>query len=297
MNLITVILGAVLLPTLITHRYPVHYDGPFLQHAQFGARPATSGRLPAFDVKYHGGPVEPATKTYAIYWYPKSSPGSYATLIDGFLGAIGGTSYYAVAASYSTKSAPIQNASTFEADYVDTDAFPKTLDVSAIETELSDLVAKSKVPAASGDPIFVFLPQGAPFKVTSPSVCALHSAFEYQNKSRSTVVFAVVPYQGGNVACEAYRAAYGLPNKSVPGGDPAITNASRELLEMVTDPLGNGWYDKTYGEIGDICFFDYGDQGFLSDQANYMLAGKTYQLPEAFEQSAAACRPNLGGGS
>jgi hypothetical protein len=125
----------------------------------------------------------------------------------------------------------------------------------------------------------------------------LHSAFDFKSGgAKATVVFAVVPYQGGNAACEAYRGAFTVPHPSVPGGDAAIANASRELLEIVTDPFGNAWYDDTYGEIGDICFFDYGDQDILGEGANIDLSGNLYQVPAAFEQSVSACKPNLGGG-
>ena len=304
MDLFAFILSTVLFtpsaqPAAITHQYPIHYDGPFISHARPGARPrASGGSLPAYDVTYHGGPVLQSTSGYTLYWYPNGSISApYFMLIDGFLDAIGGTSYYGVAASYSTKAEPIQNSSTLIESDVDNDPFPQTLDVAAIETELTKLVKNHEFPATLDDPIFVFLPPDAPFTVQSPNVCALHSAFNFQHKKATPVVFAVIPYEGGNPACEAYRAPYKVPNPSVPGGDAAITNASRELLEMVTDPLGNGWYDDTYGEIGDICFFDYGDQGLLGDQANYQLGSVLYQIPEAFEQSAAACRPNLGGGS
>ena len=307
MDLFAFMLSTVLLappspPVAITHQYPIHYDGPFISHARPGARPRSSGgSLPSFDVTYHGGPVLQSTSGYTLFWFPYGSGSNpliaYETLINGFFQAIGGTSYYGVAASYSTQSAPIQNSSTLIESDVDGDPFPKTLDVTAIETELAKLVANHEFPATLDDPILVFLPQGAPFTVQSPDVCALHGAFNFRHKKATPVVFAVIPYQGGNAACEAYRAPYKVPNPSVPGGDAAITNASRELLEMVTDPLGNAWYDDAYGEIGDICFFDYGDQGLLGSQANYQLGSVLYQIPEAFEQSAAACRPNLGGGS
>jgi hypothetical protein len=88
----------------ITHRYPVHYDGPFVSHARIGARAAFDGSLPSYDVTYHGGPVEQATQPYMIYWFPSSPPPTaYLTLVDSFLLGVGGSSFYGVASSYSTK--------------------------------------------------------------------------------------------------------------------------------------------------------------------------------------------------
>jgi hypothetical protein len=282
----------------ITHRYPVHYDGPFVSHGRIGARPASDVSLPSYHVTYHGGPVEQATQPYMIYWFPSSPPPTgYRALVDSFLLGVGGSSFYGVASSYSTKAAPIQNKSMpIEAD-VDSDPFPRKLDVNAIEDELAKLATNLEIPATPDDPILVFLPKDAPLIVKPPSVCALHGAFEFQNKKATTITFAVVPYQGGNPACEAYRAPYKVPNPSVPGGDAAITNVARELLEIVTDPLGDGWYDDAYGEVGDICFFDYGDPGLFPDQANYEIGTMLYQIPEAYERKASACRPSLGGGA
>ena len=77
--------------------------------------------------------------------------------------------------------------------------------------------------------------------------------------------------QGGSRSCQAfcgyhdtlgrgiYYAVMPFPNcGGCLGGmtnlDALTSTSSHELCEAITDPVpGQGWYDDTHGEIGDIC--------------------------------------------
>jgi hypothetical protein len=77
--------------------------------------------------------------------------------------------------------------------------------------------------------------------------------------------------QGGSRSCQAfcgyhdtfgngtYYAVMPFPNcAGCLGGltnlDALTSTSSHELCEAITDPVpGQGWYDDTHGEIGDIC--------------------------------------------
>ncbi len=278
----------------------VRYDTPPSYH---GLLPQTGASvpLPAYDVTYHGGPVQKATKSYAIYWFPKpagSTPG-YESAIDRYLADAGKSALYAAAASYSTTAAPITASSTFEGAYLDSRAFPATLNEAAVELEIEADVAKFAVTPNLNDQFFLFLPAGAPFAPPAGApVCGLHGYTAYRGKSADTLVFAIVPYAAAP-ACETGATSLGAKTvNAIPGVDDAIANASREQMEMVTDPLGTGWYDETYGEIGRPCFYDYGDLEQLGG-ANLEVDGASHDLyvvPEIWSQAAQACRPNLPAG-
>jgi hypothetical protein len=92
----------------------------------------------------------------------------------------------------------------------------------------------------------------------------------------NTLYFTYLPpgtavVQGGSRSCQAfcgyhdtfgggiYYAVMPFPNcAGCMGGmtnlDALTTTSSHELCEAITDPVpGQGWYDDTHGEIGDIC--------------------------------------------
>ncbi len=272
----------------------VHYDGPGA-YGELMPHAATVP-LPAFDVTYHGGAVQNQTTTYAIYWYPSSagSPTAYMAGIDAYLGSASNSPLYGVAASYSTRAAPISQASTFAGGYRDAHAFPSTLDEAAIESELEADVASAKITPGLGTQFFLFLPSGAPFTPPAGATpfCGLHGYVSYQGKSSEPLIFALVPYEATPL-CQTLEVSAGeKPLDATPGVDSAIANAAREQAEMVTDPLGNAWYDASYGEIGDLCFFDYGDPDILG-KADLEIDKALYNVPEVWSQRAQACQPNM----
>jgi hypothetical protein len=65
----------------------------------------------------------------------------------------------------------------------------------------------------------------------------------YHNAASGAIFYAVMPYPGCN-GCTGSLAAF----------DALTSTSSHELCEAITDPIpGEGWYDDTNGEIGDIC--------------------------------------------
>ncbi len=104
----------------------IHYDGPPAIHRP---QPRTgSVPLPAFNVTYHGGPVQNGPNSYAIYWFPSrgSTFNAYVAGIDRYLSDAGRAPLYDVPASYSTAANPI-GATKFAQAYVDGHPFPGTL--------------------------------------------------------------------------------------------------------------------------------------------------------------------------
>ena len=57
------------------------------------------------------------------------------------------------------------------------------------------------------------------------------------------IFYAAMPYPGCN-GCLGSLSTF----------DAITSVSSHELCEVITDPIpGRGWYDDTFGEIGDIC--------------------------------------------
>jgi hypothetical protein len=73
------------------------------------------------------------------------------------------------------------------------------------------------------------------------SFCGYHDAINHN------FFYAVMPYPSC-AGCLGGMNAF----------DALTGTSSHELCEAITDPVpGAGWYDDTYGEIGDICAWKF----------------------------------------
>jgi hypothetical protein len=88
---------------------------------------------------------------------------------------------------------------------------------------------------------FVFLPSGTTVVQGGSSSCRQFCG--YHDAIDSRIFYAVMPFPG----CTGCLG--GLAQL-----DALTSTSSHELCEAITDPIpGQGWYDDTNGEIGDIC--------------------------------------------
>jgi hypothetical protein len=83
--------------------------------------------------------------------------------------------------------------------------------------------------------------------------CAYHS---YINTTSGPILYANMPWLWGTAGCDAESFyAVGYPNAS--SIDPEVGVVSHELIETMTDPEVNAWYDGSGNEIGDKCAYNY----------------------------------------
>ena len=107
-----------------------------------------------------------------------------------------------------------------------------------IQTE----IANTKLPTSSANSLYyVYLPPGVTVDLGGQLSC---SAFcGYHDSIGGSIYYAVMPYPD----CAGCVGGLHLL-------DALTSTSSHELCEAVTDPVpGQGWYDDTNGEIGDIC--------------------------------------------
>jgi hypothetical protein len=92
--------------------------------------------------------------------------------------------------------------------------------------------------------------------VSCQTFCGYHDAFPLSGHS---VMYAVLPYPdcaGCLGTNDAFNALTGT--------------ASHEISEAITDPIpGSGWYDDANGEIGDICAWQFRQDGGYSVQLEW----------------------------
>jgi hypothetical protein len=155
----------------------------------------------------------------------------------------------------------------------------------AIHTELNRLFTAGTLPAPNANTYFpVHFPAGV--SITAPDgsrscvqFCAYHGTYV---RNGVNVNYGVIPDQGGGCAGGCGRNAQRVNNMD--------SVASHELIEAVTDPAVGlatvfgpplAWYDRTNGEIGDIC---NGQQGTTVGGD-----GVTYVIQLEFSNAANNC--------
>ena len=282
-------------PAAVYRSYPIHFDGPGIRHGypriQAASATGVTGSLPTFDLRYHGGPVQIATTSYAIYWQP---PGTYMSrtyqpLIDRFLGEVGGSAIYGMATEYTGSNGRVRNSSHFGGSWVDRSPYPAHgVSDTDLQIEVLKAVSANGWKPGINSQFFVMTAKNAP---PAPNYCAYHSAFDFGFPPQiDSYAYAFIPYVGNENGCNV---PFGLsPNKD-PEADGSILNLSHEQTEMVTDPLINAWYDESYGEVGDICIYSFGVPINNNFDANLVIGRDPYFLQEEYSQAQHSCEPNL----
>ncbi len=258
---------------------PIHYHYPRGQ-----AKPSAAG-LPDFNVTFHGGPVQTATTSYAIYWKPANVfiNRTYRQVIDQFLSDTGGSDIYGTATEYFGNNGQVQNVSTFGGEFVDTAPYPDVITTKNIEDTIQRAIGANGWQPGINAQYFLMLGEGP-----EVGACAYHTFFSLNGEP---VIYAVIPYFTGKDA-GGCGAPFGITPNANYSADTAIGNLSHEQTEMVTDPLLNAWFDPRNGEVGDICIYSYGVP-FTTNFGNLLANGHQYIVQEEWSQLHQSCQPNL----
>ena len=271
---------------------------------------------------YEGGPVMGTAATpgevtvYPIYWAPPGTTfdPSYPALIDGYLknvAAASGTksNVYSVGTEYyQTVNGQNQNIQYLvhagqEIDATDAPlASDTTCDVTdgvstvcvtdaQMQDELLAIINNDSLAPDMAHLYVVFLPNGVQTQDSGGSYsgvdfCGYHSSFPVTG---GNVLYANMPY--GSV-CDSGQS----PNAS-PAADDAIDTLDHEVMETITDPLGNGWGDAKGNEIGDECSNIYGaplGSTTVTNPAggtsfNQAIGSGKYYAQEEYSNAAGAC--------
>ena len=115
--------------------------------------------------------------------------------------------------------------------------------------------------------------------------CAYHSSIPpASNNINDVVLYANIPYPPPSGCFGKGKS----PNNDV-DADTAATAASHELTEVITNPVGNGWYTAQGNEIGDLCnqFFDVNT--YANGLANQSWNGNPFELQTEFDNHSGQC--------
>jgi hypothetical protein len=225
---------------------------------------------------FFGGPTLTHVSVHPVFW---TSGTQFQSNLNAFYKAVTNSPLYDMLSQYSG----IGRGSGVNG-IVDADTATRVSDAS-IHTELNRLFANGSLPAPSASNYYpVHFPAGV--TITAPDgsrscqvFCAYHGTYV---RNGVNVNYGVIPDQGGSCAGGCGNNAQRVNNlESV---------SSHELIEATTDPAVGlattfaaplAWYDRTNGEIGDIC---NGQQGTTVGND-----GVTYVIQLEFSNAANNC--------
>lgn len=278
-------------------------------------------------ILYHGGPVLHAITTYAIFWDPDGAfDSSTKSLVGGFLANVAHDSgsngdVFSVATQYGDAAGGAQYAQTFGGSYIDSDPYPGSggcsattpgaptcLTDSQISSELESFAASHSLPSGMGSLFVMLTPDSVVTcmdgggQCSNNAYCSLHS---YASDGSSTLLYIEIPFtelgsQAGAKGCQDD----GNPLVQAPNGDPglgdvALKSLTHEMLETISDPLLDAWYDADGNEIADLCNgVTWSPDSFLPLEGgvasagtlwNQMINGAHYYLQGAWSNATGNC--------
>jgi hypothetical protein len=237
---------------------------------------AISGRASSLNLTYHGGPVQHSQKIYTIFWNPGSSPfpDDYQSKINQFIQDLNGTAYYGIAGQYGDPNGLINTAVRFGGTWLDTsNPFPHSI------LTYTDLLGEVNLARTANGWTYdlntyfqVYTPSGITTSL-GPNYCGVH--------------WYAYPMVGQIV----YNPAHCAPSAPWPNSqaiDAAIDYSAHEIIETVTDPLGNAWYyQNSSGEIGDLCDLNFGPR--IGNGSNITLNGHPYIIQREWSNADSTC--------
>lgn len=196
-------------------------------------------------LSYRNGPLMSSVEVFTVFWGTawNSSPQN-ATMqsLNQFFDFVLTSALLDQLAEYSVPAYTIGHGKR-TGTIVLTTALGTSINDKTIQHDLeSEISSNSAFPQPSANTLyFLYMPPGV--KVVQGGSSSCQAFCGYHNDISGQVFYAVMPYPGC-AGCTGGLQPF----------DALTSTSSHELCEAITDPIpGQGWYDDTNGEIGDIC--------------------------------------------
>ena len=202
-------------------------------------------RTGAPHLTYRNGPLLTAVEVFTIFWgqaWQQPANNDISVRMNAFFDYVLTSKLIDLLHEYSVPGKTIGHGRRIGTSNPTSTEPGSSVDDSAIQQMLTKEIASGTLPAATANTLyFVFLPPGT--QVVQGGSASCKSFCGYHDATPNGLFYAVMPYPGCP-GCTGGLAAL----------DALTSTSSHELCEAITDPIpGQGWYDDTYGEIGDIC--------------------------------------------
>jgi hypothetical protein len=195
---------------------------------------------------YRGGPLLSAVQVFTFFWGSAWQQGTLPALVgelNQFFDFVLTSTLLDQLSEYSVPGMAIGHGSRAGSNTpVDVAPGATVTDAAVQQLIQRELAADPSIPRPNANTLyFVFLPPGTQVALGSQSSCV--SFCGYHSDINSSIFYAVMPYPDCSGCLGAQTDL-----------DALTSTCSHELCEAITDPVpGQGWYDDSNGEIGDIC--------------------------------------------
>ncbi|HET8627366.1 MAG TPA: hypothetical protein VFL91_08095 [Thermomicrobiales bacterium] len=230
-----------------------------------GAAPAPG---PPPQLTYRGGPLIQAVEVFTVFWgaaWQQSPQDALAQRLNQFFDTILTSALIDQLAEYDVGGQTIGHGRRIGTTTLTAPTPRRSMSDTALQRLLNEQIAgNAAFPQPTANTLyFLYLPPGT--TVTQGGSRSCQAFCGYHNDINGQIFYAVMPYPGC-AGCVGGLAPF----------DALTSTSSHELCEAITDPVpGQGWYDDTHGEVGDICAWQ-----------TKQLAGYTVQLEWSNRQGA-----------
>lgn len=213
---------------------------PLHDEARLAPTPAATPSL-----TYRGGPLLTSVQIFTLFWgdgWQEQPQAGLMAQIVAFFDFVVASPLVDQLDEYSVAGSVIGHGANLGAIAV-AGALGASVDDSAIQQFIQrEISTNSAVPQPTPSSLyFVFAPPGVAVSLSGSSSCTTFCG--YHNDINSQIFYAVMPYPD----CTGCTGSLTVL-------DALTSTTSHELCEAITDPIpGQGWYDDSNGEIGDIC--------------------------------------------
>ena len=203
---------------------------------------------PAPELVYNGGPLLAAVEVFTVFWgdwWQAAAGAVLAGQLNDFFDFVLASELIDQLAESSTEQTTIGHGTRSGTATITSPPLGMSITDQAIQQTLQELIANGTVPAPGPNTLcFLYLPPNVAVAQGGSRSC--QGFCGYHSDIGGNVYYAVMPYPG----CSGCAGGLALL-------DALTTTSSHELCEAITDPVpGQGWYDQTNGEIGDICAWE-----------------------------------------
>lgn len=199
---------------------------------------------PAPELTYRGGPLLTAVEVFTAFWgsWWQNSGASLAEELNAFFDYILTSALIDQLAEYSVGGQAIGHGTRVGTTTLAQPSLGVSTSDARLQESLGQLIRSGTLPGPTPNTLyFLYLPPDV--SVTQGGSRSCQAFCGYHNATSADIYYAVMPYPG----CAGCAGGLALL-------DALTSTSSHELCEAITDPIpGEGWYDDTHGEIGDIC--------------------------------------------
>jgi hypothetical protein len=201
---------------------------------------------PSVQLTYRGGPLLVSVKVFTIFWgqaWTTTPNSGLPNQVNQFFRFVVSSALVDQLAEYSVSGKSIRHGTFIGSTTITQPPLSHSVTDATIQRMLQkEIKSTSSVPKPDANTLyFIYLPPGTAVVQGGSRSCQAFCG--YHDTVGKGIYYAVMPFPN----CAGCLG--GMSNL-----DALTSTSSHEFCEAITDPIpGQGWYDDTHGEIGDIC--------------------------------------------